>query len=234
MEKILITIIIPVLNEELIIENTLKQFFNDSNSEVIVVDGGSKDNTIEIVNRIINENQQIKLVYSQQLGRANQMNYGATIAQGNTLLFLHSDTTLPTNYLPIIQDTLNQKEVVIGAFQLKIAGREKSLRIIEKMVNLRSHFLALPYGDQGFFLTKKNFQRLSGFADLPIMEDFDLIQRGKRQGKIAIANEFAITSARRWQKLGAINTTIVNQLIIIGYYLKISPDKLRKFYRYFN
>ena len=227
----MISIIIPVFNEEKIIKKTLKQFQDDSNLEIIVVDGGSKDRTQEIVNKLILENNQIELIKDSQLSRANQMNCGAAVATGDILLFLHADTTLPVAYQQIIQDILKQKNIILGAFKLKIDGREKSLRLIETMVNLRSHILSLPYGDQGFFLTKDNFNRLGGFADLPIMEDFDFIQRSKYFGKIAIANATVITSARRWQKLGVIKTTVINQLVIIGYYLKISPHKLRKFYR---
>ena len=231
MAKFLISVIIPVFNEESIIENTLKQFLKWSNLEVIVVDGGSKDKTIEVVNKISLANKQIKLIISNKLGRANQMNYGSAIATGNILLFLHADTVLPTNYQQTIQNILEKKEIIIGAFKLKIDGKKKSLRLIETMVNLRSRLLSLPYGDQAFFITKDNFNRLGGFTDLPIMEDFDFIQRSKRYGKIAISNSMVVTSARRWQKIGVIKTTIINQLIIIGYLLKISPHKLRKFYR---
>ena len=231
MEKFLISIIIPVFNEESIIENTLKQFLDCSNLEVIVVDGGSKDKTREIVNKISLVNKQIKLIISHKLGRANQMNCGAAVAKGDPILFLHADTVLPPNFQQIIHNILEKKKIIIGAFKLKINGQEKSLRLIETMVNLRSRILSLPYGDQGFFMTKDNFNLLGGFTDLQIMEDFDFIQRSKLYGKIAISNSMVVTSARRWQKIGVMKTTIINQLIIIGYFLGISPQKLRKFYR---
>jgi rSAM/selenodomain-associated transferase 2 len=234
----MISIIIPVLNEENIIQNTLQQFidkFPDSDRlEIIIIDGGSQDRTREIVTQFSLENslenKQIKLITESDSGRANQMNYGAALATENILLFLHADTILPNNYQQIIPKILLQKNAILGAFQLKIDGQEQSLRWVEKMVNLRSRFLSLPYGDQGFFITKQNFNLLGGFTNLPSMEDFNLIQKAKRHGKIIMAKQAVITSARRWQKLGIFKTTTINQLIIIGYYLKIPTKKLKNFY----
>lgn len=230
-ERWAISIIIPVFNEEYFLQNTLEQFKNDSQIEIIIVDGGSQDRTREIATQLSLENNRIKLVTEKNLGRANQMNCGAALAKGDILLFLHADTFLPDNYQQSIQNSLKQKNAIVGAFQLSIDSQAKSLRLVEMAVNLRSLLFLLPYGDQGFFLTKDNFFRLGGFSDLPIMEDFNFIQKAKHQGKIVIARATVVTSARRWQKLGVIKTTIINQLIIIGYYLKISPHKLKEFYR---
>ena len=230
MKKPIISIIIPVFNEAENIQSFLKQFENYSESEIIIVDGGSTDKTKAKIVELAIGDRQTKLVTNSQLGRANQMNYGAALATGEILLFLHADTILPDNYQQVIQSILKRKDVIVGAFQLSINSPKKSLRLVEKMVNMRSRFLSFPYGDQGFFLTKDNFNRLGGFADIPIMEDFNLIQKAKRYGKIAITDAAVITSPRRWQKLGVIKTTIINQLIIVGYYLKISPDKLKKLY----
>ena len=230
MKKPIISIIIPVFNEAENIQSFLKQFENYSEIEIIIVDGGSTDKTKAKIVELAIGDRQTKLVTNSQLGRANQMNYGAALATGEILLFLHADTILPDNYQQIVQNILKRKDVIVGAFQLSINSPKKSLRLVEKMVNLRSRFLSFPYGDQGFFLTKDNFNRLGGFADIPIMEDFNLIQKAKRYGKIAITDAAVITSPRRWQKLGVIKTTIINQLIIVGYYLKISPDKLKKLY----
>lgn len=230
MKKPIISIIIPVFNEAENIQNFLKQFKPCIEIEIIIVDGGSTDKTQEKIEELATRERKIKLITNSKLGRANQMNLGAALATGEILLFLHADTILPTNYQQIVQDILNKKNVIIGAFQLSINSPKKTLRLVEKMVDMRSRFLSLPYGDQGFFMTKDNFNRLDGFADLPIMEDFNLIQKAKRYGNIAIADAAVITSPRRWQKLGVIKTTVINQLIIIGYYLKISPDQLKKLY----
>ena len=230
----MISIIVPVFNEAKNIKSFLSQFDRVSELEIIIVDGGSSDLTSEKIKELAILNNKIKLTTSNESGRANQMNHGAALAQGNILLFLHADTFLPNNYQQTIQNILRQPEVILGGFELAINGSEPALRLIETTVNWRSRFLSLPYGDQGLFITRDNFVILGGFAELPIMEDFNLVQRAKKQGKIAIARAKVTTSARRWQKLGIFKTTLVNQLIIIGYYFKISPTKLRDFYRSFN
>ncbi|ACK67697.1 glycosyl transferase family 2 [Rippkaea orientalis PCC 8801] len=221
-----ITIIIPVLNEENNITKILKNLQNDQDTEVIVVDGGSQDITVQLV-----EEMGIKIVVSPQAGRAFQMNYGALLATGDILLFLHADTILPQEYKTIITNLLSDKKVVGGAFELKIDLPQFSLRIIETLVNWRSRFFSLPYGDQAIFVKKSIFEGMGGFSALPIMEDFEFMQRLKKYGKIAIASAKVITSGRRWQKLGVLQTTLINQKIILGYYLGVSPDTLVRWYK---
>ena len=225
MTKYIISIIIPVLNEAAIIQPTLQRLQDHRDLEIIVVDGGSNDNTVNMVREM-----GLKII-AVSGGRSAQMNAGANIAQGNVLLFLHVDTQLPPNFIGIVRQTLKQPQVVAGAFELAIEGKERSLRWIEVLVKMRSRLFSLPYGDQAIFITKQVFKDVGGFADLPIMEDFELIQRLKRQGKIAIAPVAVVTSGRRWQKLGVWKTTLINQLVIAGYYLGISPVKLSNFYR---
>lgn len=227
--SIIISIIIPVLNEAAIITQTLERIKFNPQVEIIVVDGGSNDETVTLAKQ-----KKVTVTIVAKKGRAAQMNAGAKIAQGDILLFLHSDTQLPDNYLEIVQKTLARSLAIAGAFSLKIDGKNLPLRLVEITVEMRSRFLSLPYGDQGLFLTKQTFQEIGGFADLPIMEDFEIVQRLKRQGKIAIAPATAVTSSRRWQKLGVLQTTAINQLIILGYYLGISPLKLKNFYRNFG
>lgn len=224
--NIIISIIIPVLNEAAIIQRNLEQLKNNSNIEIIVVDGGSQDNTVELA-----EQTEVLIITTSGGGRSAQMNAGASIAKGEILLFLHIDTQLPPNFLKLIPETLQKPDTVAGAFELNIKGEDVALRWVEKLVKLRCHLFSLPYGDQAIFLKKQTFWEMGGFANLPIMEDFELIQRLKRQGKIAIAPGNVTTSQRRWQTLGILQTTIINQLIIIGYFIGISPTKLNNFYR---
>jgi rSAM/selenodomain-associated transferase 2 len=225
MTQYMISIIIPVLNEAAIIQPILEKLQGNANLEIIVIDGGSRDNTA-----VIAQATGVKTI-TVSGGRSAQMNAGAKIAEGEILLFLHLDTNLPANFVDLITQTLKHPRVIAGAFELAIQGEAKSLRWIEIFVKLRSHLLSLPYGDQAIFITKQAFADIGGFPDLPIMEDFELIQRLKRQGKIAIAPGTVITSGRRWQKLGVWRTTFINQLIIAGYYLGVSPQKLSDFYR---
>ncbi len=218
-----ISVVIPVLNEEASIEAVLTAL-QKFDVEVIVVDGGSGDRTLERAKAIgVN-------VLQSAAGRAMQMNAGAAVAQGEILLFLHADTQLPDRFVELVQQTLNQPNVIAGAFDLKIAGQQPGLRWIEQGVKWRSRWLQMPYGDQALFLRAKTFQQLGGFAELPIMEDFELVQRLKKLGMIAIAPAEVITSGRRWQRLGVLRTTVINQLVILAYWFKISPRYLTKLY----
>lgn len=221
-----ISIIIPVLNETANrIKSTLASVQNVENVEVIVVDGGSHNETVAIA-----QSWGVK-VLSSTAGRACQMNAGVTAATGDILLFLHADTSLPARFEKLVPLTLAQPGTVAGAFELKIDSPMRSLRLIEKMVNLRSRFFSLPYGDQAIFLKASVFQDVGGFPDLPIMEDFELICRLKRLGRVAIIPTPVLTSARRWQKLGVLKTTLINQIVILGYLLGVPPSQLVKLYR---
>jgi rSAM/selenodomain-associated transferase 2 len=221
-----ISIIIPTLNEAKNIEKTLLNFQNKPDIEIIVVDGGSQDKTVKIVQKL-----GVKIICSPVVGRAQQMNFGAAAATGEILLFLHADTQLPLGYQEMVRSALSQPKIIAGAFQLAIEGQQKSLRLVETMVNWRSRFLSLPYGDQSIFLKASTFKKIGGFSSLPIMEDFEFIQRLKRQGKITIVPASVVTSGRRWQKLGIFRTTLINQLIILGYYLGVPPVHLARWYR---
>ncbi len=223
----ILSIIIPVLNEAAIIRSILSRLQDRVGIEIIVVDGGSEDNTFELA-----QGEGVRVILSPQKGRANQMNAGAAIATGDIFLFLHADTQLPPDYLNLVKDTLALPNAIAGAFELAIDGDNKSLRWVEAMVKLRSRWFSLPYGDQAIFLTRTVFEEMGGYADLPIMEDFELIQRLKKRGKIAIAPAAVLTSSRRWQKLGVFKTTLINQLIILGYYLGIPPRQLRRLYEF--
>lgn len=220
-----ISIIIPVLNEVGTIAQTISTAQTAKNIEIIVVDGGSNDGTIELI-KCLN----IQIISSLP-GRAIQMNCGAKIATGKILLFLHGDTLLPSNFDRMLEEILVKPKIIAGAFELSIRGTTKCLRIVEKMVNWRSRYLQMPYGDQGLFLAAKTFQEIGGFPEIPIMEDFELIRQLKKRGQIEIVPTPVFTSGRRWQKLGILKTTFINQIVIIAYLLGISPKRLARWYR---
>ena len=228
-----ISIIIPVLNEAATIEETLTRIQKASDVEVIVVDGGSRDETVVIANhlsKILAPFLPIRVI-SAAAGRASQMNAGAAAATSDILLFLHADTHLPSGFETLVRQALQNPGTIAGAFELRIDGQLRGLRLVEKMVNVRSRFFSMPYGDQAIFLKATIFHEIGGFPNLPIMEDFELIGQLKHQGRIAIVSAPVLTSGRRWQKLGVVKTTLINQLIIIGYFLGISPSKLVLWYR---
>jgi len=220
-----ISIIIPALNEAETIAETLYHLKSGGHLEVIVADGGSQDDTVRLA-----RDHGAKVIHSKP-GKAAQMNAGAAAASGNILVFLHADTLLPGEFSEQIGATLNQSGVAAGAFRLKINSRAAGIRIIEGTANLRSRFLRLPYGDQALFMKKSLFEEIGGFPDLPIMEDFILVRRLKRKGKIVMLPAAVVTSPRRWLHLGVLRTWLINQLIVIAYYLGARPERLTRLYR---
>jgi rSAM/selenodomain-associated transferase 2 len=222
-----ISIIIPVLNEEKNLGMAIASTRTTPSTEVIVVDGGSTDGTVALANALE------VTVRSTTAGRAHQMNIGAEAATGDILLFLHADTHLPIGFADLVCSTLTAEDnIVAGAFSLKIDSTLRSLRWIERGVNWRSRFLQMPYGDQAIFLKADTFHKVGGFPEQPIMEDFELIRRLQRLGKIAIVSAPVVTSARRWLKRGVFRTTLINQLVILGYLLGVNRERLGQLYRH--
>ena len=213
-----------MLNEANVIQQILNQI-RSSAVEIIVVDGGSHDQTVDIMKSLGD-----RIIHSRS-GRAYQMNAGANVATGEILLFLHADTRLPNGFVEQIHQTLAQPKTLAGAFALKIDGRHPGLRLVEWGVKMRSHHCQMPYGDQALFLRTETFHRFGGFPELPIMEDFELVRRLRRKGKVAIAPASVLTSARRWEKLGVLRTTLLNQVIIAAYLLGVSPARIVRWYR---
>lgn len=219
-----ISIIIPTLNEADNIQSTINSTKSSKNIEIIVVDGGSKDETL-----LIAKSLGAKIIVSPP-GRANQMNMGAMVASGEILLFLHGDTRLPTNFEQMIRKTLAKPGIVAGAFALQINSPHWGLRFVEFGVKWRCNLLQMPYGDQAIFMTKDVFEKVGNFPEIPIMEDFEMIRKLKHLGKIYLLSTPVITSPRRWLKKGILQTTLLNQIIIIAYLLGISPHQIRNWY----
>ncbi|WP_196794894.1 TIGR04283 family arsenosugar biosynthesis glycosyltransferase [Richelia intracellularis] len=228
MKTVKISIIIPTLNEVEHIKSTLTTIKDSQNVELIVVDGGSGDGTIELI-----QNLGLPLIISPP-GRAIQMNTGALASTGDILLFLHADTHLPPKFDTMIRQTLVKPGVVAGAFSLKIDSELPSLRLVERGVSWRSQLWQMPYGDQAIFIKRGVFQAVGGFPNIPIMEDFELICHLKCRGSIVTLQVPVVTSARRWLKMGVWQTTLMNQVIIIAYSLGISPIRIRNWYSWKN
>lgn len=220
-----ISVILPVLNEAGRIAGCLDRLLATPGLEIIVVDGGSQDQT----RAIAREKPVISLLSST--GRAGQMNAGARVATDSILIFLHADTQLPDNFDQLVIETLGQPGVVAGAFDLRIDGSEVGLRWVEWGVKWRSRLLQMPYGDQALFMKAHTFEQIGGFPEIPLMEDFELVRRLKRMGKVAIAPASVLTSGRRWKQLGIWKTTAINQAIILAYLVGVAPDKLSRWYR---
>ena len=219
-----ISVIIPTLNEAAGLADTLRPLQSVSDVEVIVADAGSTDETAKLA-----EDHGARVLHGSA-GRARQMNAAAEAATGTILLFLHADTRLPGHFDEHVRRVLGRPGVVAGAFRLRIDAPGRSLRLIERVANLRARHLGMPYGDQAIFLRCDVFQSVGGFPELPIMEDYELIRRLRRWGRIELADACAVTSARRWQALGPWRTTWINQMIVLGYRLGVSPQRLARWY----
>ncbi|WP_272913410.1 TIGR04283 family arsenosugar biosynthesis glycosyltransferase [Desulfomonile tiedjei] len=217
--------IIPTLNEAEYLPRTLERLANKEDLDIIVADGGSTDGTREIA-------RSFTVTFMEcPKGRALQMNSAVRSASGTVLLFLHADTLLPDNWEKEVCNVLSHNTVCGGAFSLRIRGNGIGLRIVEALADFRSKAFSLPYGDQAIFVKREIFDDLGGFAEIPIMEDFEFMRRLRMRGKIRILPDSVITSGRRWEKLGVLQTTMINQMMIMGYYLGVAPESLEKFYR---
>lgn len=219
-----ISIIIPMLNEAANILETLACIQNASDVEVIAVDGESGDSTAELA-----KSWGAKVISSPPR-RARQMNAGAKEAKGEIFLFLHADTHLPEGFDGHIRRIMDQPNIAAGAFRLCLDGEFPGIRFIERAINFRAKYLHLPYGDQAIFLRAKMFFKINGFQDIPIMEDFELIRRLRRRGRIVLAPASVTTSNRRWKSLGIWRTTLINQTAFVAYCLGISPTHIARWY----
>lgn len=219
-----ISIIIPAINEADHIANTIESIGPGNKKEVIVVDGGSKDHTVEIAKSL-----GAKVITSAP-PRARQMNRGADQATGEILVFLHADTRLPEKFEIVIFNSFKHPKMVAGAFELRMDSSMPGLRLIERLANWRSRCLKMPYGDQAIFISSKVFHEIGGFPDIPIMEDFELIRRLRKQGNIVTVPAPVFTSARRWQNFGILKTTVINQIVIAAYVMGIAPEVIARWY----
>ncbi len=225
-----LSVIIPALNEAEWIGAVLESLYRGCANteyppEVIVVDGGSVDGTPQLA-----ADYGAKVLQSNP-GRAIQMNAGAKVASGSILLFLHADTLVPFGYDDDIRKVIDTPGVAGGAFLFSISDAEPlSLQIITRFANLRSRYFHFPYGDQAIFLYRESFIEIGGYPEIPIMEDFEMVRRLRRRGRIGIIPKSIQTSGRRWSKIGIWRTTLINQFIVGGYLLGISPRRLASWY----
>jgi rSAM/selenodomain-associated transferase 2 len=220
-----ISIVIPTFNEASCIARTVAAATSGDSLEVIVVDGGSTDETAHLAR------QAGARVVGSRAGRGRQMNAGASAANGNVLLFLHADTLLPPDYSSLMATCLSDSSVSAGAFSFALAERFTGRSVVEWSANLRSRWLQRPYGDQGLFLRRTLFEELGGFVDWPILEDYEFVRRLRRYGRVRTLAKPAMTSGRRWQKLGLLRTTWINKRVIMGYRLGLPVDRLAEIYR---
>jgi len=212
-----VSVIIPTYNEEKTIAATLKNLFDNHHAEeVIVVDGGSVDNTVPLAKRWAQ-------VIESDKGRARQMNVGAKESQGDVLLFLHADTILPQGGIIKIRDVIKNGSHA-GRFRMRFDQSDWLLRIYE----MYTRFQIFSYGDQGYFVTRDLFDQLNGFREDTPFEDIDFYRRLRKLSKPTIIKEHVITSARRFEKIGHVRQKIINLFLVGLYSLGFKTTSLKK------
>ncbi|MBI3795739.1 MAG: TIGR04283 family arsenosugar biosynthesis glycosyltransferase [Deltaproteobacteria bacterium] len=219
-----VSVIIPTLNEAEGIAQVITRVRQAGECQLIVVDGGSSDETLEIAHC------HADVVLSSPRGRARQMNVGAQVATGTVLLFLHADTVLPQRFPTLLALALADPEVVGGRFDVRLDASGWPFRMIETMMNFRSRLTRISTGDQAIFVRRETFLAVGGYPEVELMEDLELSRKLKRMGKIACLRTKVVTSARRWQRDGMLKTIVLMWTLRLGHSLGVPPERLKGFY----
>lgn len=222
-----LSIIIPTLNEAATIEALLTRLPAKQTDaiEIVVVDGGSHDDTLARARPLASK------VLIQVPGRSRQMNAGAREARGRHLLFLHADTRLPPNAELLIESALSGQSVW-GRFDVRLEGHHRLLPVIARAMNLRSRLTGIATGDQGLFMTREAFQAAGGFPDQPLMEDIEMSRRLKRQSPPVCLRARVTSSGRRWDRHGAWRTIRLMWRLRYRYWRGVSANILAKEYHH--
>ena len=223
-----LSIVIPALDEAASIREALAALepLRGRGAEVIVVDGGSRDGTIERARPLAD------LVITAPRGRGSQMNAGAAAANNDVLLFLHADTRLPPDPDRLLVDLFAHSDRAWGRFDVTIAGRSPLLRVVAAMMNWRSRVTGIATGDQAMFMTRAAFARAGGFPDIPLMEDVVMSRRLKAIGPPACLAARVTTSGRRWDRDGVVRTIFMMWRLRLAFFLGAEPARLARQYGY--
>ena len=221
-----LSIVVPVLDEAEGIAAMLDAIAapRAAGHEVIVVDGGSGDDTLAL------SRSRADAAISGPRGRARQMNAGAKLAQGDVLLFLHADTRLPPSAVDRIERAVAQG-AAWGRFDVRIEGRSPMLAVVAALMNARSRLTGIATGDQAIFVRRDLFERLGGFPDQPLMEDVELSRRLRACAAPACLREQVVTSGRRWERRGVWRTIVLMWRLRWRYWRGTAADELARAYR---
>lgn len=252
-----IAVIIPTLNEEQALPDTLQRTTTLGFDDIIVVDGGSSDKTRDIAmslwfevrgsrfqeqhgslhpqtSSLSTSNVELRTapvtLLTTEPGRARQMNAGASHSQADILLFLHADTHLPDEARHAIERALDDPACVGGRFDVRFERDTGLAWLIARLINLRSRWSGIATGDQALFVRHEVFAQLGGFTDIPIMEDVDFARRLKRAGCTAPLRAHVMTSYRRWDRHGALRTIVLMWTLRFLYWIGVHPNRLQNLY----
>lgn len=220
------SVIVPVLNEETVLVAHLAHLAEQcihQDCEVLIVDGGSNDQTVAIAERYG------QVIHSMR-GRAIQMNAGAAAAHGDVLIFLHADTQLPNNAFSVIEYALKSPSIVGGAFRLCFDCERWPYRLVAWTTNLRSRFRKIFTGDQAYFIRATSFKAISGYPEQPLMEDLEIITRLRTIGDVVLLPQYITTSARRHEKIGLWRSVLFMWYLRTLYKFGVSSAQLQRMY----
>lgn len=230
-----LSVVVPMLNEAAALPALLSHLrqLQAEGAEVVLVDGGSHDDSATLARA-----EGFTVVESER-GRARQMNAGAQHAHGDIVLFLHADTRLPDGAVQQVLHALapasgpeaHRPAPVWGRFDVRISGRSPWLRVVARMMNLRSRLTGIATGDQAIFVQRGAFESCGGFPEQPLMEDIELSRRLKRVSRPACLRARATTSGRRWESRGVWRTIVLMWRLRLAYWLGASPESIAKAYR---
>jgi rSAM/selenodomain-associated transferase 2 len=221
-----LSIIMPALNEAAGIADSLAALapLRANGVEVVLVDGGSGDGTAGIAGPLVDR------VAVAARGRAAQMNAGARVATGGTLLFLHADTRLPAGADRRVLEGLAATGRLWGRFDVRIEGRSPLLPVVAALMNARSRLTGIATGDQALFVRREAFERAGGFPEIALMEDVAFSTAMKRLGPPLCLGAKAVTSGRRWESAGTVRTILLMWRLRLAYFLGADPSVLARHY----
>ena len=218
--------IIPVLNESLFFtkQQLYLQALLDKGHEIIVVDGGSDDDSF-----VEAEKLGCKCLRTKA-SRGFQLQSGAKASSNDVLVFLHADTILPLTSLDNIYEALNKPNASWGRFDVEFTNKKLIFKIIAWFMNKRSCITGIATGDQAIFIKRKTYFDSGGFAEIPLMEDIEFSKRLKRHSRPICLNNAVITSSRKWEKNGIFKTILLMWRIRLLYFFGIPAEQLAKRY----
>jgi rSAM/selenodomain-associated transferase 2 len=221
-----LAIVIPALNEAENLARLLPDLLSGCpGAEVVVVDGGSRDDSAAVVAR----GPGPRLLASAR-GRALQMNQGARATAGDTILFLHADTRLPDGATGAIEEALAEPGVVGGRFDVRFDNERPIFRMIAWFMNARSRASGICTGDQAIFVRRADFEAVGGYPEIPLMEDIELSRRLKRRGRLRALRLRVTTSARKWEREGPLRTIGLMWALRLLHFFGVAPARLHRWY----